>query len=286
MRLKKTKKTITKDKFTQREKKIIVAESLLPMNSVSLIAKKRNINKDILTAWNVRYAQDPMVVKMVRNFLESQGKRNVIENLPMESQKSENVSPKSKKGSRRFLNVQQKDEIIQESFRTSVPLAAKKYGIHPTLIYRWKKRLSKTGSGGTAFGTSVSENLKIENVAIGNLDSEKVYIRIQDWVKDITKEKNLKRAVKQLANAPLMKGFPGNLAIGDPNAPLETESLKEIDIILTALNKNILNLNHEINDLRNDMKTQRGDIKLVYWICGIMFFMELLKIIIPIPPLF
>lgn len=285
MRLKKTKKTITKNKFTQREKKIIVAESLLPMNSVSLIAKKRNINKDILTAWSVRYAQDPMVVKMVRNFLESQGKRNVIENLPMEPQKTENVSPKSKKGSRRFLKVQQKDEIIQESFRTSVPQAAKKYGIHPTMIYRWKKRLPKTGSGGTVIGNMrPDKNLKIENVTFG--DIEKEGIPIQDWIKDITKEKNLKRAVKQFVNTPLLKGFPGNIPNGDPNAPLETDALTEVDQILTALNKNILNLNHEINDLRNDIKTQRGDIRLVYWICGIMFFVELLKIIIHIPPLF
>ena len=66
MKPKKYVKTTTR--FSDRQKKLIVAESLLPGASINAIINSYHINKDILDKWKYQYGYDHLVTSIISNF--------------------------------------------------------------------------------------------------------------------------------------------------------------------------------------------------------------------------
>lgn len=151
------KRYTAKPKFKDRQKKLLVAESLLPGASLLAIARRNKIDLDTLKKWQFKYEHDRIVTSMVQKFntinnpyvpeTKESSKMVVLKEEVLEEAFLDKIIPNMEKvipGKKRQFTTLRKLEILAEANATSARAVMNKYQLSDPLFYKWKKQYTDT----------------------------------------------------------------------------------------------------------------------------------------------
>ena len=225
---------ILKARFSDRQKKMIVAESFMPQSNIRKIAKSHKIELAVLNKWRDTYEHDRLVRNMVQNYISGQQVRPVVEEkakavVPEKASAEPEAAtlPKQKKYARRTFTDEQKILYLHEAEQTSDSIVMKKYRLADSQFYKWKKQFT------------VELNKKVKKSA-----PEKAVI-IVDMNEHIDESVGLNPSPEAPVNTAVGRFADNDLAV---------EILTQYNDMTDKFNSNFTNFNLCLIDLHKDVK--------------------------------